>query len=167
MYLSKGHWFWGEFPAISKEEPGQAHLRWLREYRNETGLISYPGLFYVRRVMPTTSTTLQHILNNTHIYTKPEQARRSLRTILGDGLLTAEGEMHKRQRKVLNPAFAPGYVRDVVPIFEEKAVDMVDLLLEELKNQPAEGIELFRFLSRTTLDIIGSAGTPLFLRANL
>lgn len=98
------------------------------------------------------------MLNNCTIYIKPDNARRSLQRILGDGLLTAEGEMHKRQRKVLNPAFATGYIRDIVPIFCEKGTDLVDTLLEQVKAQPAEGIEMFRFLSRATLDIIGSAG---------
>ena len=51
--------------------------------------------------------------------------------------------MHKRQRKVLNPAFATGYIRDIVPIFSEKAADLVDTLLEKLKSQSAEGIEMF------------------------
>jgi cytochrome P450 len=149
----------GVFPAINEEEPGQAHKRWMREYRNPTGLVTYPGLFYVRRVMPTSSATLQHILNNWTLYTKPEQSRRALSRILGDGLLTAEGEMHRRQRKVLTPAFATGYVRDIVPVFVDKSTDLVSTLLQDLKNQGPEGTEMFRYLSRTTLDIIGSAGT--------
>jgi len=133
-------------------------LKWLREYRNPIGLISYPGLFYTRRIMPTSTQTVQHILNNWTVYVKPAQSARALRRILGDGLLTAEGDKHKRQRKVLNPAFATGYVRDVVPIFTEKGEDLVNTLIEELKSQTSEGIEVFHFLSRTTLDIIGSAG---------
>jgi cytochrome P450 len=107
--------------------------------------------------MPTSATAIQHMLNNWTIYVKPERARRQLGRILGDGLLTAEGEKHKRQRKVLNPAFATGYVRNIVPIFCEKGTDLVDTLLEQVKTQSAEGTEVFRFLSRTTLDIIGSA----------
>jgi cytochrome P450 len=150
----------GEFPAITAEEPGQAHKRWMREYRNPTGLVSYPGLFYVRRVMPTSSATVQHILNNWTLYIKPEQSRRALSRILGDGLLTAEGEMHRRQRKVLTPAFATGYIRDIVPIFTDKSADLVNTLLHEVSNQGPEGIEMLRYLSRTTLDIIGSAGVP-------
>jgi len=149
----------GEFPAIIGEEPGQAHKRWMRAFRNPTGFVSYPGLFYVRRVMPTSSAAIQHIVNNWTLYTKPEQSRRALKRILGDGLLTAEGEMHRRQRKVLTPAFATGYIRDIVPIFTEKSTDLVNILVHELSNQGPEGIEMFRYLSRTTLDIIGSAGT--------
>jgi cytochrome P450 len=116
--------------------------------------------------MPASSSTVQHILNNWTIYIKPAQARTQLKSILGDGLLTAEGEVHKRQRKVLNPAFATGYVRDIVPIFWAKSTDMVDLMLEAIKSQSAEGTEVFKFLSRSTLDIIGAAGKssiPVFV----
>jgi cytochrome P450 len=141
------------------DEPGQPMRRWMREYRNSTGLITYPGLFYSRRVMPTSTAALRHFLNNSTIYIKPEQTRRAARSILaGGGLLTAEGEMHTRQRKVLNPAFAVGYIREIVPRFWEKATDLADVLQTMVATQPPEGIEVFRQLGLATLDIIGSAG---------
>ena len=111
--------------------------------------------------MPTSSATVQHILNEWTLYIKPEDSRRALATILGNGLLTAEGETHRRQRKVLTPAFATSYIRDIMPIFSTKASELVDELRKELPNQSEKGIEVFGFLSRATLDIIGSAGTSL------
>lgn len=152
----------GEFTKLVEAEPGEAHLLWLDKYRNPTGLVSYPVLFYTRRVMPTTSSTIQHILTNSDIYIKPELERRTLENILGQGLLTAEGDLHKRQRKVLSPAFGTGYVREIVPIFTEKADHLVAILEAQLNSQKAEGIEVFGLLSRCTLDIIGSAGEVLF-----
>jgi cytochrome P450 len=108
--------------------------------------------------MPTSSPAIHHILSNTNIYVKPELDRKILQNILGDGLLIAEGDTHKRQRKVLNPAFTTGNIRDIVPIFLEKGDNLVNILSEQLKSQTAEGIEVFQFLCRCTLDIIGSAG---------
>ena len=108
--------------------------------------------------MPTSSLAIHHILTNSNIYVKPELDRKILQNILGDGLLTAEGDTHKRQRKALNPAFTTGNIRDIVPIFSEKADNLVNILSEQLKSQTAEGIEVFQFLCRCTLDIIGSAG---------
>ena len=152
----------GEFTTLVEGEPGEAHLLWLRKYRNPTGLISYPVLFYTRRVMPTTSSTIQHILTSSNIYIKPELERKTLERILGQGLLTAEGDLHKRQRKVLTPAFGTGYVREIVPIFTEKANHMVAILEAQLNSQESEGIEVFGLLSRCTLDIIGCAGAVRF-----
>jgi cytochrome P450 len=74
----------------------------------------------------------------------------------------AQGEMHKRQRKVLTPAFAPSCIRDTIPICSAKADVLVNVFLEQLKSQTPEGIEVGRTLSRAALDIIGSAGFHLF-----
>jgi cytochrome P450 len=150
----------GEFPALLQEEPGQAHRRWLQKYRNPTGLISFPGLFYARQLLVTSSGTIQYVLNS-GIYAKPPFAVKAMERVLGKGLLTAEGEHHKRQRKLLNPAFATGYIRDIVPIFSSKAAELVDKLLDEAKFQSAEGIDMSSLLSRSTLDIIGAAGLLL------
>jgi cytochrome P450 len=108
--------------------------------------------------MATSSLTVQHILNNMNIYVKGEQARRAIESFLGKGLLTAEGEIHKKQRKVLNPAFATSYIRGIFPIFSAKAEELVDTLLEQVKSQSADGINVLPLLNRSTLDIMGSAG---------
>jgi cytochrome P450 len=121
----------------------------------------YPGLFQVRRIMPTSTSAIQHILNNWTLYIKPEQLRVNLSANLGDGLLVAEGEMHKRQRKVLTPAFAVGYVREIVPIFWDKATALADKLQARVASQTPQGIDVDRDISLATLDIIGSAGTLL------
>jgi cytochrome P450 len=108
--------------------------------------------------MPTSSSAVQHILNEWTLYIKPEQSRRALVNILGNGLLTAEGETHRRQRKVLAPAFATSYIRDIIPIFSAKADELVDVIRNALPTQSEKGVEVFTFLSRATLDIIGAAG---------
>jgi cytochrome P450 len=113
--------------------------------------------------MIASSSTAQHVLNNTAIYVKPEADVGILEDMIGNGLITAEGEMHKRQRKVLNPAFAPGYIRDIVSIFSEKASDLVNVVSGQLKSQTTKGIDMYHLLKFSTLDIIGSAGSSLVL----
>jgi hypothetical protein len=58
----------------------------------------------------------------------------------------------------LNPAFTLGYIRRVVPTFSEKTENPVITVLEQLRSQSDGGIEMLQFLSRSTFDIIGSAG---------
>ena len=98
------------------------------------------------------------------MYVKSDRSRDGLRRILGDGLLTVEGDAHKRQRKILTPAFGTANIRANVEVFSEKAGNLVDALQIAVKDQPAEGIEVFKYLSRTTLDIIGKAGNTLYFR---
>jgi cytochrome P450 len=112
--------------------------------------------------MPTSSATVQHITSNPTIFVKPRFVRIAIERVLGKGLLTAEGESHKRQRKVLGPAFATGYIRDIVPIFSAKAKELVNMLLDNVTNsQSVEGINVLPLLNRVTLDIISSSGVSL------
>ena len=156
---SQGHWLKGEFPAITiTEGPGKAHIRWLRQYRNPTGLITYPSIFYLRRVMPTSAAVVQHILSSP-TYVTPQFVRRSIRLFGGDGLVAAEGKMHARQRKILSPAFATRNVRDLIPIFEEKADNLVKNLLQRISAETSMArIDISGPVRCATLDIIGSAG---------
>ena len=48
-------------------------------------------------------------LHNTYDYNKPPMS--GLRPLIGDGIITAEGEKHKRQRKMMNPAFAHNNIK--------------------------------------------------------
>ena len=88
--------------------------------------------------------------------------RKAIERVLGKGVLTAEGDRHKRQRKVLNPAFSTSSIRRMVPIFSAKARDLVNILLDDVKLQSAQGINVFPLLNRLTLDIISSSGVPSF-----
>jgi cytochrome P450 len=48
-------------------------------------------------------------LNNVYDYRK--RLLGDIVRFLGDGLVTAEGENHKRQRKMMNPAFAHSIIK--------------------------------------------------------
>jgi cytochrome P450 len=64
---------------------------------------------------------LTHVLTHTDVYQKPGHARRMLEQTLGRGVLVAEGDAHRVQRKALNPAFGPGQVRDLTGVMLDKA----------------------------------------------
>lgn len=53
--------------------------------------------------MTTDPVAIAHILGNAYDYPKPDFVRDSLATMVAghEGLLTVEGEAHKRQRKIL------------------------------------------------------------------
>jgi cytochrome P450 len=41
--------------------------------------------------------------------------------MMGEGVLIAEGDKHRAQRRLMNPAFGPGQVRELTGIFLDKA----------------------------------------------
>ncbi|KAK4051461.1 hypothetical protein OIV83_002945 [Microbotryomycetes sp. JL201] len=168
----------GNIRRILKEEPSVAHREWMHQYG---GVVKYTLLFGQESLLVTDSVALNHILNaRAYDYPKPSQVRGELARILGRGVLFAEGEDHKRQRKVMNPAFAPSHLRDMLPTFFEysyklrdKWLELVNLPVQDDRahkddaaaqtylDQKPEGenvIEVSHWLSRATLDVIGDAG---------
>lgn len=156
----KGNIVLGQMRAIIKEDSAVPHMRWLKEYP-DTPFIRYTGLWGAERVMVSSSKAFQHILQNAYNYPKPPDMSEGLRRILGaKGILFAEGDVHRRQRKQMNPAFSYSNMKNIVPIFWEKAQILTDLWFEEFERS-SDGkveIEVLSGLSRATLDIIGSAG---------
>lgn len=72
-----------------------------------------------------------------------------LRPLLGNGLLTAEGETHKRHRKLLAPAFAP-----------KRLEKYAEIMVEETRKQMAgwtsgQRIDVSREMMEMTLAIAG------------
>ncbi|OSD05177.1 cytochrome P450 [Trametes coccinea BRFM310] len=76
---------------------------------------------------------------------------------LGPGLLATTGEQHRRQRKILNPAFNINHMRNVTPIFQEVAGRLQRALQTIVGDSPKE-IDMSKWMGRTALELIGLAG---------
>jgi len=102
---------------------------------------------------------LNHVLTHSVDYQKPQEARDGLSRLLGDGILVTEGEKHRQQRRVLNPSFGPPSIRNLTPIFFQKAQQLRDIWADQLpESGGTQRIEVLSWLSRATLDVIGLAG---------
>lgn len=84
---------------------------------------------------------------------KPAYMRRTLEKLGGTALLTVEGEEHTQQRRLIGPAFHPGSLAAMHPVFVAKTVEFIAKLKETAKIN-AE-IDLLEAFSRLTLDVIG------------
>lgn len=149
-------------------------------------MIAYRGFGGEHRINFTDPRALNHILiTNVYSYPKPETTRGEIRRLLGQGVLFAEGEDHRRARKILQPSFSATRVAELVPAMQaisEKVcssdgTSMSNPLTEpstQLREQwvhvvgdavKASGekqnyaiIDVGIWMSKTTLDIIGKAG---------
>lgn len=127
------------------------------------------------RVLLTSSKAISEVLvTKNYDFQKPSSFRWSLGRILGIGILLAEGDEHKRQRKSLMPAFAFRHIKDLYPLFWSKSKEAVRAMTEQVRADASaaggEGgsekdaanlaavMELGDWVSRATLDIIGVAG---------
>ncbi|OSX62243.1 hypothetical protein POSPLADRAFT_1046615 [Postia placenta MAD-698-R-SB12] len=149
-------WFLGNINNILNSQPAVLQEAWTDKYGKT---IHYKGWFNRDRLYTLDTRALGHILNHSNDYFKPELARHTLSSILGEGLVVAEGEQHRRQASFMNPAFGPTQIRELTDIFVDKAIQLRDVwncMIQE-DNQPAR-IEVLSGLSKMTLDVIGLAG---------
>ncbi|KAK0540173.1 hypothetical protein OC835_000795 [Tilletia horrida] len=88
-----------------------------------------------------------------------------IRRHAGAGLLTMEGEQHRRQRKVAHPAFTQASVYDMAPVMHEKATKFVSRLNRAIeadngleRTTYGTALDISKDLVSAALDIIGAVG---------
>jgi cytochrome P450 len=121
-------------------------------------MIAYPSLG-ARRIVPYTSASLSLFLNSPN-YIKPPRASNFIRILIGEGIVVAEYDEHKRQRRILTPAFGVTHIRQITPHFWMKANQLAEEWRPIVEAQPENGIDVMKWMNRVTLDIIGLAGCP-------
>lgn len=170
----------GHIPKVWLSPPAVAHLDWIDEV--QSNVYVYRGLFYSNRIFIADPRAVTHILSQAQCYDypKPKQVRKFLTNILGEGILSAEGDTHKRQRKIVSPAFSVSSVRAFTPSFFKRAHQLVrtwDKIVEDTQGPDEKPFILGQsipsarasrarepvfdvsfWLSKVTLDIIGECG---------
>lgn len=150
--------FNGQWGTMIKEPSGLPMRRWINEIPND-GLILYRHLFNRERLLITSPKGLAEVLvTKNYEFIKPSFLRIGIGRILGIGILLAEGEDHKTQRKNLSPAFNFRHIKELYPIFWSKSREMVRAIEKELETLEKKSVEVGEWASRATLDIIGTAG---------
>ncbi|GAA6021291.1 hypothetical protein JCM10207_002686 [Rhodosporidiobolus poonsookiae] len=171
--------FWaGALPEAFEQEPGITFNRWVRKYG---GAIRFKTLVGNDALLLSDPFALNHVLlSNPYGYVKPEVAGSSASDIVGHGLFTAEGEDHRRQRKIMTPAFSMAHLREYTyvifdktrelsdqwrKIVEESVVEEAAFKCPEKRREAQEAvapneavIEVNSWLSALTLDVIGLIG---------
>jgi cytochrome P450 len=74
-----------------------------------------------------------------------------LRLVLGEGLVTSEGELHKRQRRLASPAFQHRRIDAFVPTFARHTERMLD----QWHARGERGIDAHKEMMALTLRIVG------------
>ncbi|KAG8985961.1 hypothetical protein FRB90_004340 [Tulasnella sp. 427] len=104
---------------------------------------------------------INHVLTkNVYDYEKSPMIRPVAERLVGHGLVWAEGNDHKLQRNLLNPAFSIENVRNMAPTVQECNERFITALENHLLTQPeATGVvDVQEWTAKLTLDIIGRVG---------
>ncbi|KAH8077247.1 cytochrome P450 [Cristinia sonorae] len=99
----------------------------------------YRGFLSGCRLMTTDPVAASYILGRAYDFPKPDFVRDGLSDMIGghEGILVVEGEDHRRQRKVLTPAFSASHIRSLSPIFWQKAVELRSIWLDIISSSHA------------------------------
>ncbi|GAC75785.1 cytochrome P450 CYP3/CYP5/CYP6/CYP9 subfamilies [Moesziomyces antarcticus T-34] len=138
----------GNLGFIRRHPPSEGHLEFAR--RLKTKVYTYRGIFYSPLVFIADPRAMLHIFSaaNSYNFEKPYITRLVLRNFLGEGVLVVEGDIHKRQRKIIQPAFSVGAIRELNPIFmrysrdlADKIGDMIDRSASATPGKKGEGAD--------------------------
>ncbi|CRG84026.1 hypothetical protein PISL3812_01369 [Talaromyces islandicus] len=150
-------WISGSADGLALKFPIDLARKWTKTVPNN-GLIRYYVIGNLERVLVVSPKAISDLLvSNSYDFVRPEISATQLGTVTGEGLLVAEGDVHRAQRKSLMPSFSYRHIKDLYPIFWSKAIEMTD---EIEKTLPAKNytIQIGNWASRAMLDIIGLAG---------
>lgn len=90
-------------------------------------------------------------LDQADIFAKSQFQKKLVGPALGDGLLTAEGEHWKFQRRAASPAFRIDALRALVPAFSHSAQETIDRILTMPLGQT---VDVMEEMQHATLDVI-------------
>ncbi|EIW77626.1 cytochrome P450 [Coniophora puteana RWD-64-598 SS2] len=146
---------WGVAQKVPlTEQSAVQYTAWEAEYG--PGVYRIPFIFGKEKIILFDARAVAHLfaMDNT-VYTKTEQQRSLIRNLAGEGILWAEGDVHRRQRKVLSPAFTNAAIRALNPVFYTCSYKNT---WDSLTEKGGAMIAVQDWMNNITIDIIGLAG---------
>ncbi|GAB1608246.1 cytochrome P450 4X1-like [Argonauta hians] len=90
-------------------------------------------------------------------FRKAPEAYRNIKQLLGDGLVTTEGKLHRRNRKICNGSFRKNILINMIPTFEFQTETLIKEWLKRIdKNDDVyTEIPIHEQVTNLTFDVIG------------
>ncbi|GAB0132130.1 hypothetical protein EsDP_00000574 [Epichloe bromicola] len=151
------HWLFGHGQRFMTPE-AEPTREWITTIPHD-GLLRYFWFFNTERVLVSSDKGLAEVLvTKSYQFKRPDIVRKLLAPVLGVGILLTEGDVHKAQRRDLMPAFAFRHVKDLYPVFWDKAREVVQAMTSKTDSDGVAQLDALDWANRCTLDIIGVAG---------
>lgn len=98
------------------------------------GTLRCRTLFNGERLIITSPAALSQIATDAFTFIKPNILRLLAQRVLGLGLVLVNREVHRQQRKLFLPPFAPKHIHDLTPTFWRKSREVTEKMCEEMRN---------------------------------
>ncbi|KAJ7750121.1 cytochrome P450 [Mycena maculata] len=150
-------WLLGNMPQLFGGQVGEAEFKWQEIYG---GVVRIKASFGEDRLLVTDPKALQYIYHTSgyRFHKQPERIELT-RMISGRGILWADGNDHKRHRKVMLPGFGTPEAKALLPLFFSYAAQIGTKwkdIIGATADQSAV-LDVTAWASRATLDAIGEA----------
>ncbi|CAG8639017.1 745_t:CDS:2, partial [Racocetra fulgida] len=144
-------------PPFLNKQLGEAFVHLVKQYG---GIVRFHGLLNEPNLLISDQKLIQQVLSS-YDYPKFQLSKTIVKEIFGEGLVIAEGNSHKRQRKVMTPSFAFANVKEMAPTFVQAGHKLKDIWIKQIGNKVEERITVTELIPKITLDIIGLVGSEL------
>ena len=119
-------------------------------------IVGPPGRLRVQLLGLFHPEAIQHVLAGASgEYLKDTPVYREIRTTLGNGLLTSEGEVWRRQKRLIQPLFTHRRVASHVPLMADEADRVVEQWRPSARGDGT--VDLHADMTRVTLNVVGQA----------
>ncbi|TFY82726.1 hypothetical protein EWM64_g1280 [Hericium alpestre] len=159
---SEATWLYGHEYEVFEHESNVMYSRWASALGPLYKIKA--ALFHADVVVAADHAAVQHIFQYADRYgqyfasVKSPVFRPPVANLLGKGLVWAEGDDHKKQRRILAPAFSPENLKGMYDDIVESAEKLESRLVNEVASHNGEAtVNIVEATSACTLDIIGRA----------
>jgi cytochrome P450 len=154
---SKSSWLMGNFFQVASRPFMEPHLEWIAQFGGfeKVEYVRYTFLFGQHSVLVLNAEQAQKILL-TNYKTPPRYVKKfeMIKRIIGNGLVTLEGDDWYRHRRMINPSFNLTFLTKTL---QDSVPPRLERFVECLKQAGGQEIDLGALFSLLTLDIIGQA----------
>ena len=116
--ISKGHWLLGNIPSMSTDI-----LQHFYQLEKELGPTYENPVPTIRLIATSDPEFMRHVLQTNHRNYKKGRAYDVLKLILGNGLVTSNGDFWRKQRRLAQPAFHKKTLDNLFIVMGEVATD--------------------------------------------
>ncbi|KAK1148962.1 hypothetical protein N8T08_007637 [Aspergillus melleus] len=152
---------------------GRTYLHFMNTVPN-SGLILFRDLFHTDHLLLTSPEALaETLVRKPYHFDKPPEIRLFTCRILGGGLLTAAGGMHKMQRRHVVPSFTLKNTGRLAGLFWKRSEELVDGVKREINllgstaehcpGKDGKVVDMNVWATKITLDTFGDAALGLEL----
>ncbi len=119
--ISKGHWLLKNMPAMSKNILGHFY-----DMEQKLGPTYENPIPFMRIICTSEPDFMRYVLQQNHRNYKKGKSYDVLKLILGNGLVTSNGQFWQKQRRLAQPAFHKKNLADLFNSMGEVAIDYLD-----------------------------------------